>query len=202
MSRFVLIFITVPQAYTKLKIFKRIEVWILLVLGAAGLVFVLLSRQEELGARDPGERGTRGEDPQRTVPPPADVRDSAFQAGGQLEVKGVRVNRTGREYLTEVGFSFDNQSEEPLQTFEEAKLITASGKHLPAFFLAFTGAPPELPAGQKSDATVRFRLGSEDIIGELSLDIGGQRQQIKSARSFDPEAIASRDSKSFDSTEW
>ncbi len=185
-----------------MKIFKRIEVWILLVLTVAGLVYVLLSRQEQLPTGATGQRAPRGDSSPSPAASSAPIQNSAFESGGRLEVTRVRVNRNGREYLTEVDFSYDNQAQKPLRTIEEAKLITASGKHLPAFFLAFTGAPPMLPARQKSVATVRFQLGSEDIIGELNLDIGGQRQQIKSARSFDPEAIASRDSKSFDSTEW
>lgn len=185
-----------------MNVFKRIEVWILLVLTAAGLVFVLLSRQEELAKRGPGTRDVGGEGLPVPAANPAPAQAAAFEPGGQLEVAGVRVNRSGREYLTEVEFSYDNPSEKPLRTFEEAKLITSSGEALPAFFLAFTEPPPELPAKQRSDATVRFLLHSEDIIGELTLDVGGQRKQIKSARSFDPEAIASRGSRSFDSTDW
>ncbi|MGI9244733.1 MAG: hypothetical protein ACR2RV_28275 [Verrucomicrobiales bacterium] len=191
-----------------MSIFKRVEVWILLVLAVAGLVYVLLSQQESPPGRAPGQQATRPDSagsidssPDAKAPT-TEPQTPAFDSGGQLEVTRVRVNRNGREYLTEVDFSYDNQTQETLRTIEDGKLITASGKALPVFFVAFTGAPPELPAAQKSDATVRFQLGSEDIIGELSLDVGGQRTPVKSARSFDPEAIASRESKSFNSTEW
>ena len=189
-----------PQAYTKLSIFKRIEVWILLVLAVAGLVYVLLSRQEHHA-----ERAPQAPPPARQPARPAPTNtapESAYDPGGALEVKSVRVKRNGGEYLTEIDFDYDNQTEETLRTIDAARLITASGKSLPAFFLAFTGAPAELPAKQRSAATVRFGLSSEDIIGELELDVGGQRKAIKSARSFDPEAIASRESKTFNSLDW
>ena len=183
-----------------MSIFKRIEVWLLLVLSVAGLVYVLLNQQEDVAERFP--RTAPATRPPASAAPAAATKNPVFEPGGQLEVKGVRVDRNGGEYLTEVTFSYDNQSDRTLRTIDDAKLITASGKSLPVFFLAFKGAPPEFPAKQKSTATVRFELGGEDIIGELHLDVGGQRQPIKSPRSFDPEAIASRSSKTFNSPDW
>ena len=116
----------------------------------AGLVYVLLSRGEAPPGRAPGQQTTRADrsdsspssdsSPDATAPS-TKLRTPAFEAGGQLEVTRVRVNRNGREYLTEVDFSYDNQTQETLRTIEDAKLITASGKALPVFFVAFTGKP-------------------------------------------------------------
>ena len=112
------------------------------------------------------------------------------------------MERDYSEYLIEISFSYDNQTDAKLDTLDVAKLVTASGKSFPVFFLAFTGVPPQLPARTKSDTSLRFSILSEDIVGELTLVIGDQRAPVKSARSFDPESVRNQQSMRFNDLDW
>lgn len=180
----------VPQAYTNLSIFKRIEVWILLVLTMAGLVFVLLSRD----TADPFDESPK--------PKPAAPSTSKLESTSPITYQTTQLRREGENYIAELSLSFDNQTDAPIRSIDDAKLITGSGRSIPIFFLAFTGTPPVFPANTKSDATLRFSLLGEDIVGNLTLDIAGERQEIKSTRSFDPEAIAKNESVTFKQLDW
>jgi hypothetical protein len=197
-----LIFMMLTQAYTNLNVFKRIEVWILLVLTVAGLVFVLLNREpttEDSGFANSSKPGRVS--PGIAATPDANA-SSAPSNDTLLEIKNVSLRREGEHFLAEVKFVFNNQTAQPVRTIEDAKLITGGGESIPVFFLAFTGAPPEIPATKKSQASLHFSLRGETIVGALALDIGGHRAPIKSSRSFDPESIADNQSKTFNQLDW
>lgn len=160
----------------------------------AGLVFVLLNREPTDLFEDPPPQNTE------TVTTPEPVKTE--KDASPIQLKSVTLKREGDHYLSEVTISFDNQSDTEVRTVDSAKLVTDSGKTIPIFFLAFTGIPPVLPAEKKSDATLRFNLLPEDIVGQLTLDISGHRAEIKSARSFDPESIAEKQSMTFKQLDW
>ncbi|MFT4547876.1 MAG: hypothetical protein ACI8XO_002469 [Verrucomicrobiales bacterium] len=196
-----LIFMVVPQAYTNLSLFKRIEVWILLVLTVAGLVFVLLSNNPpDPYAESESPSPVEGDQTAHSKKPSAATKPS--MPTGPLQIGNVTVKREGETYLLEVGVEFDNQSESPVHAIESAKLITGTGKSLPVFFLAFTGTPPVFPAKAKTTEDLRFSLLAEDIVGNLRLDLNGQRRDIKSARSYDPESIAINATQTFKQLDW
>ena len=184
-----------------MSIFKRAEVLILLVLVVAGVVFVILSDQEN-GGDDPDSKSNNARTSGTRVETGAEPHSPAFATGGALQIKGVNVRREKQAYLTEVRFSFDNQTDETVNTLDEAKLITGTGKSAPVFFLAFTGAPPALRPKMKSEASLQFSLLAEDVVGELDLVVGAQRAQVKSAHSFDPESIANSQAKTFSDRDW
>jgi hypothetical protein len=177
-----------------LSIFKRTEVWILLVLTVAGLVFVLLSRESDERQDSPPEP--------IDAPPPTDTGPAEFEAAGPIEIKSVTVKHEQDIFLAEVNFRYDNQTDATISTLDQAKLVTATGKSTPVFFLAFTGAPPNLRPMMKSDLSLRFSVRGEDLVGELTLAIGDQRATVKSKRSFDPETIGQLQVKTFNTLDW
>ena len=185
-----------------MSIFKRIEVWVLLVLTVAGLVFVLLSRNgqeiDEFGAR-PSRKPTADTPGQR---PPAEKLPAAFRESGVIQIQSVQVKRDRADYIAEVKLRYDNQTDALIRTVDEAKLVTESGSALPVFFLAFTGAPPQLRPKETSDLSLQFSIPSEDLVGQLTLAISGHRASVKSARSFDPESIGPDQIRTFDQPDW
>ena len=197
-----LIFMVLPQAYTNLSIFKRIEVWILLALTAVGLVFVLLSGTPEDDPDDIGGKPDSDENhPTKKTPSP--ISPGEFKQDGPLVIESASVRRDGQGvFLTELSFSFDNQDDAAVRPVEQAKLITASGKSVPVFILAFAPVPLAFPAKQKTSSSLLFSLKAEDLVGKLTLDIAGKRAALKSERSFDPESIPERQSKTFKNLDW
>ena len=191
-----------PQAYTNLSIFKRIEVWILLVLTAGGLVFVLLSGTPDDDPDATGGKAGKGEnDPNHKTPSPTSPTE--FKKDGPLVIERASVRRDGQGvFLTEVNFDFENQADTAVCPVEQAKLITASGKSVPVFILAFAPVPPAFPPKQKTSSSMLFSLKAEDLVGKLTLDIAGKRAAIKSGRSFDPASIPERQSKNFKNLDW
>ena len=187
-----------------MSIFKRIEVWILLVLTAAGLVFVLLS--------DDNDRDDYGGTPGKTDPvkpakrvdnPPPAKTSAEFEEGGPVEVESVKLEREpSGDYFCIVQFEFSNQSQSPVHTIRSAGLVTKSDKRIPIFFLAFDGAPPILPPQESTKTSLRFSLKPEDVVGDLTLEIAGARAPVKSSRSFDPESIARSGSRTFTNLDW
>ena len=183
----------VPQAYTNLNIFKRIEVWILLALTVAGLVFVIST-----GKPRPEEPENL---PEKTITETSS-EPKTFAKDSLLEIHSIKVRRESDRFLAEVDFTYDNQSDKPITTANAASLIPESKKAAPVFFLAFTGAPPILPAGEKTNSSLQFSLQGEEIAGELNLRIAGNSTPIKSSRSFDPESIKVGESKTFTRLDW
>jgi len=186
-------------------IFKRAEVWILLVLTVAGLVFVLLqdkgdtedgldAKTEKVSSdiKSPKEKGDPNPKPEK----------SDLPAGGVIEVEKIEVKRDSDRFLTKVFISYDNRSDEAVAAVDDAKLVTASGKLLPFFFLAFEGAPPELPAGEKTNTPLMFVVPVDDLAGDLTLEIAGDRVPIKTGEGFDPTTIAADGPSTFKSLEW
>ena len=192
----------VPQAYTNLSIFKRIEIWILLALTVAGLVFVLSTRPTT-GSGDPSS----GTDKAKTPEGDPATRDSpatptAFKKGNPLEAKSVTVTREADRFLARVTFSYNNESDQPIHTIAGAYVFPESKRPASPFFLAFEGAPPIIPAKKKTDNSLTFSLNNKEIAGELTLRVAGFPTLIKSSRSFDPESIAIGSSKTFTQLDW
>ena len=185
-----------------MSIFKRIEVWILLVITVAGLVFVLLSRNEheidEFGERTSREPAVATPGNQR----PAEKAPEAFQESETIQIRSVHLKRDRTDYIAEIKLRYDNQTDTLIRTVDEAKLVTESGSALRVFFLAFTGAPPQLRPRMKSDLSLQFSIPSEDLVGQLTLAIGDHRASVKSARSFDPESIGAHQIRTFNQPDW
>ena len=99
-------------------------------------------------------------------------------------------------------FTYDNQSENEVNTMEEAKLVTAEGKSIQVFFLAFTGAPPKLPPKEKTSTSLRFSVHKDEVVGDLSLEIRGKRVPIKTGSAFDPETISNQSTQEFGGLKW
>ena len=148
------------------------------------------------------DRGTPEGAPGSPKQEPQNAAPKNFAEGSKLEVKSIQVRREKDRYLTEVEFTFDNQSDQAIATAQAASLLPESKKAAPVFFLAFTGAPPVLPAEQTTNSSLNFSLQGEEIAGELTLRLGSHSALAKSSRSFDPESIAVGETRTFTTLDW
>ena len=164
-----------------MNIFKRIEVWILLVLVGAGIVFVLMTN------RDGGNGDGDG--------------DGGSGRGTRFVVKKTTVKRDYGNFEAEIALTYDNRSGGEIDTATAAKLIGENGKRIPVFFLAIA-MPPKIPAGKKNDLSLRFWLEPEDVKGSLSLEILGENVEVKNGTPLDPESIPNQEKRTYEGTEW
>ncbi len=82
-----------------------------------------------------------------------------------------------------------------------ARLVTAAGREVPAFFLPFE-PPPEIPAKTAADVRLRYWLEKTDLAGALTLHIGDASIEIKTAAPFDLEKLENKKPRTFDGAEW
>ncbi len=174
-------------------IFKRVEIWILLLLVAGVVIFVFsTTRDDEEFARQPSSTAEKSE---RAEP--------AFSVG-KIEVK--------RDYgnaILEIHVTCKNPTGEELQLVSPAaRLFAGSGPEkeedateVESFFLAFS-PPPAIPPGEVSAAVLKFWAEKSHLEQSLWLRILDDAQVIKSAGPFDLESIPNQQSLVVRGTEW
>ena len=122
--------------YHFMKLFKRIEVWILLLLVVGGLVYVLVNALGENGgynANDPDEENSAGNK----------------NPGEKLEILQVELERDYSNYLATVSFRYDNSDgKEPLDLKEDVVLKDPAGMTVPLYWLGTMPPLEPIPAGK------------------------------------------------------
>ncbi|MCB1237745.1 MAG: hypothetical protein KDM91_21955 [Verrucomicrobiae bacterium] len=145
-------------------IFKRFEVWLLLVLSAAGIAFVLWSERKG-GDGANAETVAPAETDGETAKPPA------------FQVRAVRVVPEGDGVVVEIELRGRNDDALPRELAAPAvKLLTADGAEVPPFFMPFD-PPPALPPGGESIVTLRYWLKGAERPA-LSLQIAGEPEPL------------------------
>lgn len=158
--------------------FKRIEVWILLVLSVAGVAWVLWSDEER-------KRAEREESD-----PAGEIRTAVDLEGARFEIRERRISREQDHFiltlrvghrLSETGkrlflASGASESIEP-----SAKLVTGAGDSVLPFFLPFD-PPPVLDADPGAFLDLRFWLPEAQSGAALWLEFEGDRLAVKSDR--------------------
>lgn len=175
--------------------FKRVEVWVLLVLSAALIWFVLGSepRKEDDPKPGPQDRKIAKADQPKSPPAPERVR-----------LEATEVTRQGDHLVVSVAVSGHSRSNraEPLDD-TKARLVTASGAEVPWFFLAFDPTPT-LPAPRAEGEPVRLRfwLPAAQSGEALWLEIDGERLPVKEAGAFPWRDLADNQAEVFSSSRW
>ncbi len=168
-----------------MKLPRRIELWLLLAVIVAGLIFVFASRRhddDQAGSADSGGSVSSGDEPiklHRCVL----KRDSGF---AQLDIE-LRVRNAAAEKLV-------------LQP-PTATLRSATGREIQGFYLPFE-PQPEVAAGSTQDVQVRYWVEAADLEGALRLEVDGRIVEVKSAKSFDLSAMKNGEARTFNAGEW
>ena len=166
-----------------MNLFKRIEVILLLLLAAGGAVWVLSGSSK------------------------GDVYDldPQVQAGGESaenRVQRCTLERDHGNARLDLEFRFQNQKPRKLTLQPpQVRLMTAAGKEVAPFFLPFE-PQPEIAAGGSQDVRLRYWLEKSDLQGALTLDVQGEKLDVKSAAPFDLEKLKNKEPRTFVDTHW
>jgi len=164
---------------------RRIELWVLLAIIMAGLVFVFARRHpvaEELN-------GAGTELSQSEVRVPLKIHRCILErdyGNARLEIE-LRVQNSTAEKWT-------------LQS-PKARLLTANGREIPSFFLPFE-KQPEVPARSTQDVQLRYWVDAADLQGAIKLEVDGKTVVVKGAKVFDLMTMKNAEKKIFNEGQW
>ncbi len=166
-----------------MNLFKRIEVILLLLLAAGGAVWVLSGSSK----RD------------------VDDLDAPTQARGdssENRVQRCTLERDHGNARLDLEFRFHNsKSRKLILQPPQVRLMTGAGKEVPPFFLPFE-PQPEIVVGGTLDVRLRYWLEKSDLQGALTLEVQGEKLEVKSAAPFDLEKLKNKEPCTFTETNW
>lgn len=173
-----------------MNLFKRVELWVLLAIVVGGLAWVFTSGPgEEEDAADesrPRKTGTvvKG-DPGKPLQVHRAVVERDY-GNARLDIEA-RIQNSGTEKLV-------------LQP-PQVRLLTASGREIPGYFLPFE-PQPEIAPGTTQDVQLRYWVEKKDLQEGLILEVGSHKTQVKSATPFDLETLKNKEPKTFQPDAW
>ncbi|CAN5235986.1 hypothetical protein BH23VER1_BH23VER1_01550 [soil metagenome] len=163
-------------------IFKRVEVWIVLILllGLVGYVLITASKPDADSPTDPGAAA------ENQVP---------------FRIVGRELTRDYGNAKLELTLIFDNRGAELQPAPPDVRLQTADGNLVDPYFLA-GDFPAPIPAGRETKLTLSHWLKPEHFTQSLELCIRSDCQPVKSAAPFDIESIKNQETRSLPSADW
>ncbi len=166
--------------------FKRVEVWVLVLLTVGGGVAVLRMDQatDKNTANGTGGTSAAGGDVQGAGGSSA----AAFAATARYQLASLQLERDGDHAVLEIRLSSDEDAPEPAKASgKRARLLRADGSEVAEFFAPFAaGVASEY--GGESD--LLFWADRSTLAGELFLEFGeGQRLKVKDADGFQLDSV-------------
>lgn len=150
---------------------KRIEVWVLLLLGAGAAVWVLMDQPKIEGD-----------------PLPIDAKDEVDPAT-LVTIHRCTLERDFGNARLDIELRYRNTYPRDLVLQPpDVKLLTGEGKEVPPFILPVE-KPPQIPALTVQSVRLRYWLDAAHLKGALSLDIRGSKAEVKSAAPLDLEKL-------------
>ncbi|MEY4483082.1 MAG: hypothetical protein RL693_534 [Verrucomicrobiota bacterium] len=165
---------------------KRIELWVLLLLVAGGIAYVLTSRSSEEDDITPSNSPTITV--KNTDEPLQILRTSL-----KRDYQNARLDLTVR-------VRNDGASPLPMQS-PKVKLLTDKNREAPSFFLPFE-KQPEVGAKSTGEVQLRYWLEASDLQGGLSLEVDGKTLPVKSAKPLDINTLKNAEEKVISGTDW
>lgn len=166
-------------------LFKRIEIWVLLAVIAAGLAFVFTSRHPDAG------------EPENSNSPIGQSEDRV-----PLKIHRCVLERDYGNARLDVEVSVKNETSEKwtLQS-PKVRLLNSAGREIPSFFLPFE-PQPEVPAQSTQDVQLRYWLEATDLKGVLKLEVNGNTVEVKGATAFDLMTLKNAEKKTLNAGHW
>jgi hypothetical protein len=163
-----------------MRIFQRFEVWLLLIAGGIAVWWAFSS------GPNPAETG-----------PVAEIN-----ADSPLQLRRCTLERDFGNARLDVEVRYKNTSPRPLSMQPpDVRLTNATGKEVPPFILPIE-RPATAEAQTTSDLRLRFWLEKADLAGPLTLEIRGQKLEVKNSTSLDLEKLENAKPKVWTSAEW
>lgn len=153
---------------------KRIEVWVLLLLGVGAALWVFMDQPTVEG------------DPQPIEATESPATDSA------LTIHRCTLERDFGNARLDIELRYRNTSPRDLVLQPpDVKLLTADGKEVPPFVLPVE-KPPQIAAQTVQSVRLRYWLDSAHLGGALTMDIRGSKAEVKSAAPLDLQKLESQ----------
>lgn len=163
-----------------MRIFQRFEVWLLLI--AAGVAVWWSFKADAPSILDSPTAQVNPTDP--------------------LQLRRSTLERDFGNARLDLDVRYKNTSPRPLSMQPpDVRLINAAGKDVPFFILTHERAP-SVEAETTSDVRLRFWLEKTDLAGSLTLDIRGQKLEVKSNTPLDLEKLENTKPKVWTSADW
>ena len=164
---------------------RRIELWLLLAVIVAGLIFVFASRQrDDEPAGSGGSTGTASSD------------------DAPLKLHRCILKRDDGTARLDIELRLQNTAAEKLVLQSpDARLLSATGREIPGFYLPFDPLP-EVAANSTQDVLIRFWLGAADLQGALRFEVKGRSIEVKSSKAFDLKTLKNLEERTFNPGEW
>jgi hypothetical protein len=145
-----------------MSILKRFEIWLLLALSLGAIVWVL--QQDSAG--DP-------------TAAPADASPTAAADGSSLKLHRTTLERDYGNARLHLELRYANTSPRPFFLLPpDVRLLTTAGQEIPPFVLPVE-KPAQIPADTTQDVRLRYWLDTAHLQTGLTLDLRGQRLEIK-----------------------
>lgn len=175
-----------------MSVFKRAEIWVLVVLCAAATWYVL--------RLEPADRDGLSENA-AAAPSSTETAPEALPSPHRLSQVLLSREASG-ELILEITVQAHNQGEDSLEiTAESVPLETGDGSRVPALFTPFD-APVTLEPGDQALVSLRYWAGDELLDETLALRLEGATVPVKAARPFDPDSLGAGEHLRFSSPEW
>lgn len=164
---------------------KRIELWVLLAVIIAGLVWVFSSKHA-----DDDESGTTG------------ATSTADASDLPLKVYRCVIERDYGNARLDVDVRIRNdEAEKLICQSPKVKLLNAKGREVPSFFLPFD-QQPEVPAKTAQDVQLRYWVDAADLQGALTLEVNGKTLEVKTAKALDWESMKNGEKRTLSAGAW
>lgn len=143
---------------------KRIEVWVLLLIGGGAAIWVLTDKPSVEGDLESAES---------TSTEPA------------LVIHRCTLERDYGNARLDIELRYRNASPRPfLLQPPDVKLMTGHGKEVPPFILPME-RPPQIAAETTQSVRLRYWLESDHLHGQLMLELRGEKAEVKSSTALD-----------------
>jgi hypothetical protein len=164
---------------THLPFYKRIEVWLLILLGGGAILWVMKDRHAAEGE-------------------PEAIEMSETEAmSGMLVIHRCTLERDYGNARLDIELRYRNASPRPLILQPpDVRLLTSQGKEVPPYILP-TELPPQVPARTAKSVRLRFWLEETHLQSGLTLAIRGNRAEVKAETPLSLKELPNQQSKSW-----
>lgn len=172
------------QPHEIMKLFRRFEVWLLLVLAVVSMI-VVFKPWTALRKAPPA------------APPPSETASDA-----PLQVRTATIVRDYGNARLDVDVRIVNHHAKKLQLHSPVvKLMAGKDHEVPEFILPVEPVP-EVPPKATADVRLRYWLERSDLVGSLALVFDGESVTLKSDRPFDLTQLENAKPRVMKAEEW
>jgi hypothetical protein len=163
-----------------MRIFQRFEVWLLLIAGGIAIWWSFQS-----------------------APNPVEIAPGAeLTTDSPLQLRRCTLERDFGNARLDLEVRYKNTSPRPLSMQPpDVRLLNAVGKDVPLFILPVE-RPPSIEAQTTGDVRLRFWLEKSDLAGPLTLEIRGQKLEVKNSTPLDLEKLDNARPRVWTTADW